>query len=698
MLRAATSLFCFGLAILLVSEMHIGAHSRNVFHLDGSVVETLVQVPRFASVRTCRLNDVTDFVHGEKVVGLRSHERILRSDLPVSYFWGNVSGVNFLTEAKNQHIPRYCGSCWAFAVTSALSDRIKIQRKAAWPDVVLSAQVLVNCRGGGSCEGGEPYGAYEYIANSGLPDETCQNYEAVDGVCRPLGVCENCVPGIDPQPFTPGTCSPITNFTVWRLANYGHVAGGSDFDAGGQLVSRADKIKAEIWQRGPVSCSMDVTAAFEKYQGGIFQQFVPFPLPNHEVSLVGWGVEEKTGKEFWIGRNSWGVYWGENGFFRIRMHHFNLGIEQHCTWGEPDPSGVPAGTIPQPLGPLVQREDVSTATKNGVREENIRGGKNVEGRTENSAGDLTKMRGRAVDKAEGGTKEEVKSGRPGGRYQRHGCGCVRKSRVPVPTLVKSPLPHTYLPRSALPESYDIRNISNRSFAVANRNQHIPNYCGSCWTFGTTSALGDRINLYRNATFPQINLAPQVLVNCVTAGESAGCNGGDPTSAYAWMVDNGVPDETCANYEAKNKECNAVDTCYTCDPRLGCYPIKDYPKVFVEEHGIVVGEEAMMAEIVERGPIACGISATDDFDLYMGGIYNDTSGALEINHEIEVGGFGVSEDGVKFWIGRNSWGTYWGEEGWFRIVRGTNNLGIESACDWAVPRLEGFDKWIPNSAE
>eukprot|EP01046_Picozoa_sp_COSAG06_P031749 COSAG06_NODE_3118_length_5830_cov_5.051649_5_plen_74_part_00 len=35
------------------------------------------------------------------------------------------------------------------------------------------------------------------------------------------------------------------------------------------------------------------------------------------------------------------------------------------------------------------------------------------------------------------------------------------------------------------------------------------------------------------------------------------------------------------------------------------------------------------------------------------------------------------------IGRNSWGTYWGEHGWFRIVRGTNNLGIEANCDWAV---------------
>ena len=42
--------------------------------------------------------------------------------------------------------------------------------------------------------GGDPGGVYEYIHEKGVPDETCQNYEARNGECEPLGVCETCAP------------------------------------------------------------------------------------------------------------------------------------------------------------------------------------------------------------------------------------------------------------------------------------------------------------------------------------------------------------------------------------------------------------------------------------------------------------------------------------------------------------------------
>ena len=200
--------------------------------------------------------------------------------------------------------PQYCGSCWAFGTTSSLSDRLKIRNGAKGPDTILSPQVLVNCGGGGSCEGGDPGGVYYYVEKHGLPDETCQNYEAVDGKCKPFGVCENCAPGTPPEPFLPGTCTAVAAYTKYSVSEFGHVHGGADRDAAGNFLHNADKIKAHLYKDGPLSCGIHVTDKFEKYTGGIFSQSWVVPIPNHELALVGWGKDADSGEEYWIGRNS----------------------------------------------------------------------------------------------------------------------------------------------------------------------------------------------------------------------------------------------------------------------------------------------------------------------------------------------------------------------------------------------------------
>ena len=73
------------------------------------------------------------------------------------------------------------------------------------------------------------------------------------------------------------------------------------------------------------------------------------------------------------------------------------------------------------------------------------------------------------------------------------------------------------------------------------------------------------------------------------------------------------------------------------------------------------EVAMMTEIYNHGPISCGVAVTDSLVSYTGGIYMDTTNFTAVNHDISVVGYG-EESGQKFWIVRNSWGTYWGENG------------------------------------
>ncbi|EFA83177.1 cathepsin Z precursor [Heterostelium album PN500] len=249
------------------------------------------------------------------------------TEVPTSWNWANVSGVNYLTMNRNQHIPQYTlspmmeiGGCWAFASTSALSDRINIIRRAVWPQVNLAPQHLINCNGGGTCDGGDPRAAYEFMAESGIVDETCQPYQAVNGLaCTPA--CKTCNPD--------GTCVAIQRYTNITVDEVGKVSGEKE-------------IMAEVYARGPVACSIDATDKLESYTGGIFKEFVAVPIPNHIVSIVGWG--EENGESYWIVRNSWGMYYGEQGFFRIvRGSPFeNLGIELDCAWATPNLKGLPA--------------------------------------------------------------------------------------------------------------------------------------------------------------------------------------------------------------------------------------------------------------------------------------------------------------------------------------------------------------------
>jgi cathepsin X len=95
-------------------------------------------------------------------------------------------------------------------------------------------------------------------------------------------------------------------------------------------------MKMEIYKRGPIGCGIQATPKFENYTGGVYQEIIGYPALNHEIAVVGWGVA-KDGTEYWIGRNSWGSYWGDHGFFYMKMYSNNLGIETDCDWGVPVP-------------------------------------------------------------------------------------------------------------------------------------------------------------------------------------------------------------------------------------------------------------------------------------------------------------------------------------------------------------------------
>lgn len=262
-------------------------------------------------------------------------------------------------------------------------------------------------------------------------------------------------------------------------------------------------------------------------------------------------------------------------------------------------------------------------------------------------------------------------------------GCYKKGSGYIPSVVTSPLPSSYLRAEDVPVAYDPRNISGVNLMSVNRNQHVPQYCGACWAHGSTSALADRFIRLHAGAFPPTTLAVQVLLNC--ASDTGSCEGGDDLSVYAWIHQNGIPDESCQVYRAVDGTCRtAADYCKLCNSSGACAAISSYKRYYVGDYGSVSGADAIKKEIFARGPVSCSIDATDKFVAYRGGIYHETTFLPMPDHILSIVGWGKADDGTEFWIGRNSWGTFWGEQGFFRIQMHKNNLGIENDCHWAVP--------------
>ncbi|KAM4628274.1 dipeptidyl peptidase 1 [Polymixia lowei] len=233
--------------------------------------------------------------------------------------------------------------------------------------------------------------------------------------------------------------------------------------------------------------------------------------------------------------------------------------------------------------------------------------------------------------------------------------------------------------TALPEHWDWRNVGGVNFLSPVRNQ---GSCGSCYSFATMGMLEARIRILTNNSDTPI-LSPQQVVSC--SQYSQGCDGGFPYLIGKYIQDFGIVDESCFPYIGKNSPCGVPRSC---------------SRLYTAEYGYVGGfyggcsETAMMQELVKNGPMGVAFEVYPDFMNYKEGIYHhtglsDTYNPFELtNHAVLLVGYGRCHmTGQKYWIVKNSWGTGWGEEGFFRIRRGTDECAIESIAVAAKPILK-----------
>jgi len=202
----------------------------------------------------------------------------------------------------------------------------------------------------------------------------------------------------------------------------------------------------------------------------------------------------------------------------------------------------------------------------------------------------------------------------------------------------------------LPTSIDWKNVNGVNWTTPIKNQ---GGCGSCVAFGTIAALEAllKIRTYQDSN-KVVDLSEAHLLWC--GGGS--CGGWHMNNACDYLKNNGTPDEACFPYQAKTMSC--ANTCSDWKNRINYSKITNWTNT--------KDVNTMKNNLVNNGPQITGMAVYNDFFSYKSGIYKHVTGGLAGYHCVAVVGY---NDTDGYWICKNSWGTGWGENGWFRIAYG-----------------------------
>ena len=209
---------------------------------------------------------------------------------------------------------------------------------------------------------------------------------------------------------------------------------------------------------------------------------------------------------------------------------------------------------------------------------------------------------------------------------------------------------------AAPDSWDWRE---KGVIAPARNQ------GACQASYAISTIVNLESIYAINKGILIPFSIQYLIDCDP--NSAGCSGGFIDSTFAWIIENGGHLIAEADYPYKGNKgtCNEDPTKYVDMTVTGVTKVS-------------TDEEEIKEVLYNTGALCAALNATP-LQTYSGGIIDLTSSQCNpsgINHVVNLVGYGNS-NGLDYWIATNSWGSSWGERGYFRIARGKGTCGINS---------------------
>ena len=231
-------------------------------------------------------------------------------------------------------------------------------------------------------------------------------------------------------------------------------------------------------------------------------------------------------------------------------------------------------------------------------------------------------------------------------------------------------PANFVPTNGAPDEL---NFIDQGYLQGVKDQ---GSCGSCFAF---SAIANIEALYFRKMGTNKEFSEQMIVDCDTL--DAGCNGGLMELTFEWIKDNGgLMSMADYPYKGRKQACKSDKSKY--DPNVvvtGWEKLGDPDEVWSP-----VDEDEIKEYLYAKGPLAIAMNA-DPLQFYTSGIINYTARQCDpdgMNHAVTLVGYGTANN-TPYWLVRNSWGKNWGENGYFRVYRGTGVCGINQYITTAI---------------